>query len=171
MSKLGSHGEVLLLRLWGFVLWVFMVSYMINSILSPRTENTNFDKTQKNGVHNYLMWIVNKAFKQNKLVRIDCKGLSKSDYKNIGEKLSNMLPCILVTFDHEQIVSWRGKNHVLKSMRRFAKLWYPVSTAQNISFLWRNFHWYLYNISQIIFSLRNAKISYSSYGVKFVTKH
>lgn len=41
----------------------------------------------KNGVYCDLVRTVHEAFKQNELVRIDCKGLPISDYKKIGAKL------------------------------------------------------------------------------------
>lgn len=110
--------------------------------------------------------MVRDAFLSCELVRIDCKGLERSDYKKIGCKLrvmampfmplhnyssilksykaksliichdmsvvirspffmaklfpflinfiflnQDLVPCILVTFDKEQIVVWRGKDY------------------------------------------------------------
>ncbi|VAH57795.1 unnamed protein product [Triticum turgidum subsp. durum] len=45
------------------------------------------------------------------LTKLDCKGLPKSDYRKIGVKLRDLVPCILVSFDKEQIIVWRGKDH------------------------------------------------------------
>ncbi|GJZ53805.1 putative reverse transcriptase domain-containing protein [Tanacetum coccineum] len=39
------------------------------------------------------------------------KGLEKKDYKKLGAKLRDLVPCILVTFEKEQIVIWRGKDY------------------------------------------------------------
>ncbi|KAK1307617.1 hypothetical protein QJS10_CPA09g00468 [Acorus calamus] len=68
-------------------------------------------KLAKNGYYNGLVPMVRDAFITDELVRIDCKGLEKSDYKKIGCKLRDLVPCILVTFDKEQIVVWRGKEY------------------------------------------------------------
>ncbi|XP_047310873.1 CRS2-associated factor 1, mitochondrial [Impatiens glandulifera] len=66
-------------------------------------------KLAKNGYYGSLVPMVRDAFLVSDLVRIDCKGLERKDYKKIGSKLRDLVPCILVTFDKEQIVVWRGK--------------------------------------------------------------
>ena len=43
--------------------------------------------TAKNGYYASLVPMVRDAFLMDELVRIDCKGLPKSDYKKIGVKL------------------------------------------------------------------------------------
>ncbi|KGN56566.1 CRS2-associated factor 1, mitochondrial [Cucumis sativus] len=68
-------------------------------------------KLAKNGYYGSLVPMVRDAFLSCELVRIDCKGLERSDYKKIGCKLRDLVPCILVTFDKEQIVVWRGKDY------------------------------------------------------------
>ncbi|KAL5992235.1 hypothetical protein ACLOJK_013151 [Asimina triloba] len=77
-------------------------------------------KLAKNGYYGNLLTMVCDAFLTDELVRIDCKGLEKSDYRKIGLKLrsqqlgralDDLVPCVLVTFDKEQIVIWRGKNY------------------------------------------------------------
>ncbi|KAH6830788.1 RNA-binding CRS1 / YhbY domain-containing protein [Perilla frutescens var. hirtella] len=65
----------------------------------------------KNGYYGSLVPMVRDAFLSDELVRIDCKGLPRSDYKRIGCKLRDLVPCILVTFDKEQIVMWRGEHY------------------------------------------------------------
>ncbi|XP_057819486.2 CRS2-associated factor 1, mitochondrial isoform X1 [Cryptomeria japonica] len=70
-------------------------------------------KLKKNGVYCGLVHNVRDAFKNNDLARIDCKGLPKSDYRKIGAKLRDLVPCVLVTFEKEQIVIWSGKNAAL----------------------------------------------------------
>ncbi|GER31277.1 RNA-binding CRS1 / YhbY (CRM) domain-containing protein [Striga asiatica] len=65
----------------------------------------------KNGYYGSLVPMVRDAFLCDELVRIDCKGLPKSDYKKIGCKLRDLVPCTLVTFEKEQIVIWRGINY------------------------------------------------------------
>ncbi|KAE8730418.1 CRS2-associated factor 1 [Hibiscus syriacus] len=68
-------------------------------------------KLAKNGYYGSLVPMVRDAFLVSELVRIDCTGLERSDYKKIGCKLRDLVPCILVTFDKEQIVAWRGKDY------------------------------------------------------------
>lgn len=68
-------------------------------------------KLSRNGYYGSLVLMVRDAFLMDELVRIDCKGLERSDYKKIGMKLRDLVPCVLVTFDKEQIVVWRGKNY------------------------------------------------------------
>ncbi|KAL5792520.1 hypothetical protein ACOSP7_001114 [Xanthoceras sorbifolium] len=68
-------------------------------------------KLAKNGYYGSLVPMVRDAFLVSELVRIDCKGLEKSDYKKIGCKLRDLVPCVLVTFEKEQIVVWRGKDY------------------------------------------------------------
>ncbi|KAL5565465.1 hypothetical protein UlMin_028629 [Ulmus minor] len=68
-------------------------------------------KLAKNGYYGSLVPMVRDAFLFSELVRIDCQGLERSDYKKIGCKLRDRVPCILVTFDKEQIVVWRGKDY------------------------------------------------------------
>lgn len=68
-------------------------------------------KLAKNGYYGSLVPMVRDAFLANELVRIDCRGLEKSDYRKIGCKLRDLVPCILVTFEKEQIVVWRGKDY------------------------------------------------------------
>lgn len=72
-------------------------------------------KLAKNGYYAYLVPTVRDAFLTDELVRIDCMGLEKSDYRKIGCKLRDLVPCVLVTFEKEQIVVWRGKNYNAKA--------------------------------------------------------
>ncbi|XP_010447627.1 PREDICTED: CRS2-associated factor 1, mitochondrial-like isoform X2 [Camelina sativa] len=65
-------------------------------------------KLAKNGYYGSLVPMVRDAFLVSELVRIDCLGLERKDYKKIGAKLRDLVPCILVTFDKEQVVIWRG---------------------------------------------------------------
>ncbi|XP_057792090.1 CRS2-associated factor 1, mitochondrial [Salvia miltiorrhiza] len=68
-------------------------------------------KLAKNGYYGSLVPMVRDSFLSDELLRIDCKGLPRSDYKKIGCKLKDLVPCILVTFEKEQIVIWRGRNY------------------------------------------------------------
>lgn len=68
-------------------------------------------KLAKNGYYACLVPMVRDAFLTSELVRIDCRGLETKDYKKLGCKLRDLVPCILVTFNKEQIVVWRGKDY------------------------------------------------------------
>ncbi|GMH00563.1 hypothetical protein Nepgr_002402 [Nepenthes gracilis] len=68
-------------------------------------------KLARNGYYGSLVAMVRDAFLTEELVRIDCQGLDRSDHKKIGVKLRDLVPCILVSFEKEQIVVWRGKNY------------------------------------------------------------
>ncbi|KAG9445483.1 hypothetical protein H6P81_016823 [Aristolochia fimbriata] len=68
-------------------------------------------KLAKNGYYGSLVPMVRDAFLTDELVRLDCNGLERSDYKKIGCKLRDLVPCLLVTFEKENIVVWRGKNY------------------------------------------------------------
>ncbi|KAG9449178.1 hypothetical protein H6P81_009143 [Aristolochia fimbriata] len=67
-------------------------------------------KLGKNGVYSDLVKNVREAFEECELVRINCQGLNKSDYKKIGGKLQDLVPCVLVSFEHEHILMWRGRD-------------------------------------------------------------
>ncbi|KAK6918448.1 hypothetical protein RJ641_016870 [Dillenia turbinata] len=97
-------------------------------------------KLAKNGYYASLVPMVRDAFLTKELVRIDCQGLERSDYEKIGCKLwfydgslfgttllemggqyllsrslkeKDLVPCVLVTFEKEQIVVCRGKDYKL----------------------------------------------------------
>jgi len=63
----------------------------------------------KNGIYITLVKDVRDAFEGHDLVKIDCEGLNPSDYKKIGAKLRDLVPCVLLSFDNEQILMYRGK--------------------------------------------------------------
>lgn len=65
-------------------------------------------KLGKNGVYTHLVKEVREAFEACDLVRVDCSGLNKSDCRKIGAKLKDLVPCILVSFEFEHILMWRG---------------------------------------------------------------
>ncbi|KAJ4968389.1 hypothetical protein NE237_015090 [Protea cynaroides] len=67
-------------------------------------------KLAKNGVYINLVKDVRDAFEGSPLVKIDCTGMHASDYKKIGAKLKELVPCVLLSFDEEQILMWRGKD-------------------------------------------------------------
>lgn len=73
-------------------------------------------KLGKNGVYVSLVRDVRTAFEGSILVKIDCRGMHPSDYKKLGAKLKELVPCVLLSFDDEQILMWRGKDW--KSMYR-----------------------------------------------------
>lgn len=90
-------------------------------------------KLAKNGYYASLVHMVRDAFLTDELVRIDCKGLERSDYKKIGVKLRDLVPCILVTFEKEQIVVWRGKNYNGNAKTRLEEIVFAQNTESNIS--------------------------------------
>ncbi|KAH9331088.1 hypothetical protein KI387_003196, partial [Taxus chinensis] len=67
-------------------------------------------KLAKNGVYLSLVKDVRDAFEVSDLVRVDCQGLKASDYKKIGAKLKDLVPCVLLSFEYEHILMWRGKD-------------------------------------------------------------
>lgn len=67
-------------------------------------------KLGKNGVYLNLVNDVRTAFKVDDLVRIDCQGLNPSDYKKIGAKLKDLVPCVLLSFEKEHILMWKGRD-------------------------------------------------------------
>ncbi|KAK9073750.1 hypothetical protein SSX86_006344 [Deinandra increscens subsp. villosa] len=67
-------------------------------------------KLGKNGVYCDLVNSVREAFEACNLVRINCQGMNGSDYRKIGAKLKDMVPCVLISFEHEHVLVWRGHN-------------------------------------------------------------
>ncbi|CAJ1932250.1 unnamed protein product [Sphenostylis stenocarpa] len=67
-------------------------------------------KLAKNGVYWDLVTNVREAFEQCELVRINCRELNTSDYKKIGAKLKDLVPCLLLSFEDDHILMWRGLN-------------------------------------------------------------
>ncbi|CAA3013641.1 CRS2-associated factor 1, chloroplastic [Olea europaea subsp. europaea] len=67
-------------------------------------------KLAKNGVYCDLVKNVREAFEACELVRINCQGLNGSDYRKIGAKLKDLVPCVLISFEYEHILIWRGRH-------------------------------------------------------------
>ncbi|GAU41146.1 hypothetical protein TSUD_190460 [Trifolium subterraneum] len=84
-------------------------------------------KLAKNGVYTTLVQDVRDAFEGSHLVKIDCKGLDPSDYKKLGAKLKDLVPCVLLSFDDEQVLIWRGKDW--KSMYPPAPVFPPAAVG------------------------------------------
>ncbi|PKI62746.1 hypothetical protein CRG98_016845 [Punica granatum] len=82
-------------------------------------------KLSKNGIYLTLVRDVRNAFEESPLVKVDCKGMHASDYKKLGAKLKELVPCVLLSFDDEQILMWRGRDW--KSM-------YPEPPSAHIPF-------------------------------------
>ncbi|KAI3728315.1 hypothetical protein L6452_16949 [Arctium lappa] len=98
-----------------------------------RTKGKNLPpicKLAKNGVYITLVKDVRQAFEESSLVKIDCRGMHASDYKKIGAKLKELVPCVLLSFDDEQILTWRG--HGWKSMYHGAPI-FPTPTFDSIA--------------------------------------
>ncbi|XP_021807160.1 CRS2-associated factor 1, chloroplastic [Prunus avium] len=66
-------------------------------------------KLGKNGVYSELAKNVGEAFEECELVRINCTGMNGSDYRKIGAKLKDLVPCVLISFELEHILMWRGR--------------------------------------------------------------
>ncbi|GJN31925.1 hypothetical protein PR202_gb20383 [Eleusine coracana subsp. coracana] len=64
----------------------------------------------KNGVYVNLVKQIREAFEVCDLVRVDCSDLNKSDCRKIGAKLKDLVPCILLSFEFEHILMWRGND-------------------------------------------------------------
>ncbi|KAI5675138.1 hypothetical protein M9H77_06088 [Catharanthus roseus] len=73
-------------------------------------ELTPICKLGKNGVYSDLVKNVREAFEECELVRINCQGVNGSDYRKIGAKLKDLVPCVLISFEHEHILMWRGRD-------------------------------------------------------------
>ncbi|KAK4754984.1 hypothetical protein SAY87_008741 [Trapa incisa] len=67
-------------------------------------------KLGKNGVYCDLVKNVREAFEACELARINCQGMNGSDYRKIGAKLKDLVPCVLISFEHEHILMWRGRD-------------------------------------------------------------
>ncbi|PIN09173.1 hypothetical protein CDL12_18241 [Handroanthus impetiginosus] len=67
-------------------------------------------KLAKNGVYCDLVKNIREAFEACELVRINCQGLNPSDYRKIGAKLKDLVPCVLLSFENEHILIWRGRD-------------------------------------------------------------
>lgn len=63
----------------------------------------------KNGVYCDLAKNVREAFEVCELVRINCQGMNGSDFRKIGAKLRDLVPCVLISFEREHILMWRGR--------------------------------------------------------------
>ncbi|CAA7017334.1 unnamed protein product [Microthlaspi erraticum] len=60
--------------------------------------------------HNMLNDIYN-HWKHAETVRVKCLGVPTLDMENVIFHLEDLVPCILVTFDKEQVVIWRGQDY------------------------------------------------------------
>ncbi|KAK7379976.1 hypothetical protein VNO78_32280 [Psophocarpus tetragonolobus] len=67
-------------------------------------------KLAKNGVYWDLVSSVREAFEACELVQINCQELTTSDYRKIGAKLKDLVPCVLLSFENDHILMWRGQN-------------------------------------------------------------
>lgn len=67
-------------------------------------------KLQKNGAFPDLVKLVRDAFMVDNLVSLDYGDLKAADYRQIGAKLRELVPCVLLSFRNRRIVLWRGKD-------------------------------------------------------------
>ncbi|GJP69866.1 hypothetical protein CLOP_g871 [Closterium sp. NIES-67] len=89
-------------------------------------------KLAKNGVYHRLVGVVRAGFEEADLVRVDCRGLNKSDYKKIGAKLRDLVPCILLSFDKEHILMWRGADSQQPSSEASPEASFEASSEANL---------------------------------------
>nr|CAB3477074.1 unnamed protein product [Digitaria exilis] len=81
----------------------------VRELVKPHISHNRQLNIAKNGIYITLVKDVRDAFEANDLAKIDCEGLNPSDYKKIGAKLRDLVPCVLLSFDNEQILMYRGK--------------------------------------------------------------
>ncbi|XP_023735892.1 CRS2-associated factor 1, chloroplastic [Lactuca sativa] len=81
-----------------------------NEMRKKGRELTPICKLGKNGVYCDLVRNVREAFEACDIVRINCEGMNGSDYRRIGAKLKDLVPCVLISFEHEHILMWRGRS-------------------------------------------------------------
>ncbi|KAG6689632.1 hypothetical protein I3842_11G185300 [Carya illinoinensis] len=63
----------------------------------------------RNGVYMNVVARVREALETEEVVRLDCTHVGTSDCKKIGLKLKDLVPCVPILFNNEQIILWRGK--------------------------------------------------------------
>ncbi|KAH7373241.1 hypothetical protein KP509_17G046000 [Ceratopteris richardii] len=66
-------------------------------------------KIAKNGFYGDLVAMVREGFQEDDLVRIDCKAVDRHDYKKIGAKLRDLVPCVILSFQDDQMLLWKGR--------------------------------------------------------------
>ncbi|XP_058084160.1 CRS2-associated factor 2, chloroplastic isoform X3 [Magnolia sinica] len=82
----------------------------VRRLVQPYLSRNRQVNLAKNGIYISLVKDVRNAFEGSPLVKIDCQGMHASDYKKIGAKLKELVPCVLLSFDQEQILMWRGND-------------------------------------------------------------
>ncbi|PSR85342.1 CRS2-associated factor 2 like [Actinidia chinensis var. chinensis] len=65
-------------------------------------------KLTRNGVYVNVVDRVREAFQTEEVVRLDCAHVFTSDFKKIGVKLRDLVPCVPILFKDDQIILWRG---------------------------------------------------------------
>jgi RNA-binding protein YhbY len=51
------------------------------------------------------------------VVKVDCQGLHATDYKKIGAKLKDLVPCTLLSFEKEQIILCKKKPALIENVQ------------------------------------------------------
>ncbi|KAK1264554.1 hypothetical protein QJS04_geneDACA015651 [Acorus gramineus] len=90
-------------------------------------------KLGKNGVYVDLVNNVKEAFEECELVRINCQGMNKSDCRKIGAKLKDLVPCVLISFEYEYILMWRGRDWVSSLPKLEADNKEPVESVIDVA--------------------------------------
>ncbi|MCO5610262.1 hypothetical protein L7F22_064498 [Adiantum nelumboides] len=72
-------------------------------------------KLRRNGAFPDLVRLVRDAFVVDDLVALDYDGLKAGDYRKIGAKLKELVPCVLLSFKNCRLVLWKRKSLNLSS--------------------------------------------------------
>ncbi|CAM6108277.1 unnamed protein product [Calypogeia fissa] len=75
-------------------------------------------RLSKNGVYLNLVAEVKAQLGIDEVVRVDCTGLNPTDYKKIGAKLKELVPCTLLSFEKEQVIVTRKKPTLVKNVQQ-----------------------------------------------------
>ncbi|XP_024516167.1 CRS2-associated factor 2, chloroplastic [Selaginella moellendorffii] len=65
-------------------------------------------KLSRNGVYLHLVNEVKSAFEVDELVKLDCRGMNIADVRKIGAKLKELLGIVLLSFEDNCVLMWRG---------------------------------------------------------------
>ncbi|KAG0553644.1 hypothetical protein KC19_12G027600 [Ceratodon purpureus] len=65
-------------------------------------------RLKKAGMYQHLVKMVKDAFKNDEVVKVDCRELDRSDMKKIGAKLRDLVPCVPISCDRHFMMLWKG---------------------------------------------------------------
>ncbi|XVE98115.1 hypothetical protein REPUB_Repub03eG0077600 [Reevesia pubescens] len=82
------------------------VKELVNSCLKTQRQlNIGRDGLTHNMLDN-----IHAHWKRRRVCKIKCKGVCTVDMNNVCEQLEELVPCVLISFEDEQILMWRGRN-------------------------------------------------------------